>query len=142
QVAVRPALQGGGGTTGTGGPGTKGGDDDAPILVAGGSLYLGTLSHFQLTKDGDDKLLFDDLKDKQVERYVWSIDTVDSDDKESTYASDQTKPAKIVVKYSGNETITLQYDPVSHYITISNKDNGGHPTPIKARRHLLSNLRY
>ena len=115
-----------------------GAGDDAPILIAGGSLFLGTHSEFQLKASlTGNALQFADLKGVQVfDRYVNSIDSIDATGGVASYPA--SGAARVEINYTGNDTITLEYDPATHYITITNTDTNHY---ISKTHRVLTNLR-
>jgi len=79
--------------------GTRGGSDDAPIIVGGGSLYFGTGALATFTRVSDDELRFaPDFK-------VSAIDWIDSDGKTGSVPV-LLNEGNITVKFCGNQNCT------------------------------------
>src|SRR5262245_56896330 len=100
-----------------------GADDDAAIMIAGRSLYLGTHTDYQLKADANDPkvLWFANPKGDRVDnRRVYGLESTDANGMVTTYTL--MGATKVVVNYTGGDTITLLYDPVMHYINIYNSD--------------------
>ena len=117
----------GGAKPAEGGPKTKaGGGDDEPVVVAGGSTYIGTPSGHRFDPDSTGRLVHSDPN-----RYVTSVEVIDKDDNPLTpVPTFNNQPVTIDITYcrigtghacvSGtSETVTLKTVTLGQGLTIS-----------------------
>jgi hypothetical protein len=122
-------------------------NDDQPIIMAGGSFYIGTgfTAKFRPAKSDDGSLYY-------TERYqVFRIDVLDKDDKNSMQDVDQSQgEGSIVMEYCGNaqcnnnqkDIVTMAFfnNPAAQkVITITNDTTNN--KPISKARRMLPSLR-
>ena len=113
--------------------------DDSPIMVTGGSLYLGTDTGYQLYASGDN-LQFADLNASPVlNRKITAVEASDTGGNLNTYPA--SGATRVVVDYKGpDETITLAFDPTTYAITMTN-GKMGNGAISRVTRKVLPNLR-
>src|SRR5262245_6612085 len=79
-----------------------GADDDAAIIIAGGSLYLGTHTDYQLKENGKNLRFTNKKGDPVNDRRIYKLESTDYKGTVTTYNT-PTDAAKVVVNYKGNE---------------------------------------
>ncbi|HXA52744.1 MAG TPA: hypothetical protein VNV86_20650 [Candidatus Acidoferrum sp.] len=117
----------------------SGGSEDAPIIMAGGSLYIGTGPDGVFQPNGNTLAFTSGFK-------VSSIELTDQNDNTQTAVENDVagKTGAIIVTYcksncaqgNGTDTVTLNFDPNS--ITVSNTLPGH---PISKMSKILPTLR-
>jgi hypothetical protein len=116
--------------------------DDSPILIAGGSLYLGTDLVHQLKSMNDEYLLLAEPKgDPTQVAKVTSLEVTDSDDNVKSYPA--SGATRIELTYGSafySDKVTLEFDPRAYTIKISDLD-GDKKHPLAHSPAILPNLR-
>src|SRR6516162_3339728 len=115
-------------------PGEKGrpgpfDDNDSPIIIAGGSLYLSTAPGYDLGTMDSKGLYFDYNGTSIKNRYVSFVEITDSNGVVTPFANvNSATPFSLMIDYNGgilagSDPVTVSYMPVSGcgVITITNE---------------------